>query len=110
MNSIKPIHLLWLIIIPIAFIKCGQRGTLTGGPKDSIPPILINASPKMNTVHFDRDEIRLTFDEFITLKDINNQLVISPPLEIGAYTLIPRTGTTKRISIKLVDTLYPNTT
>ncbi|MCY4161471.1 MAG: Ig-like domain-containing protein, partial [Flavobacteriaceae bacterium] len=69
MNSIKPIHLLWLIIIPIAFIKCGQRGTLTGGPKDSIPPILINASPKMNTVHFDRDEIRLTFDEFITLKD-----------------------------------------
>lgn len=110
MNSIKPIHLLWLIIIPITFIKCGQRGTLTGGPKDSIPPILINASPKMNTVHFDRDEIRLTFDEFITLKDINNQLVISPPLEIGAYTLSPRTGATKRISIKLVDTLYPNTT
>ncbi len=110
MNLIKPIHFLWLVIILIAFVKCGQRGTLTGGPKDSIPPVLINASPKMNTVNFDRDEIRLTFDEFITLKDINNQLVISPPLEIGAYTLSPRTGATKKISIKLINLLNPNTT
>lgn len=110
MKLIQIKHLIWLILIPLGLIKCGQRGTLTGGPKDSIPPVLINANPKLNTTQFDKDEIRLTFDEFITLKSVNTQLVVSPPLEAGSYTVYPRTGASKRVVIEIQDTLIPNTT
>ena len=110
MKLIQIKHLIWLILIPLGLIKCGQRGTLTGGPKDSIPPVLINANPKLNTTQFDKDEIRLTFDEFITLKSVNTQLVVSPPLEAGSYTVYPRTGASKRVVIEIQDTLVPNTT
>ena len=37
-------------------IKCAKRATPTGGPKDSIPPQLINANPKLNTTFFDKEE------------------------------------------------------
>lgn len=110
MKLIQIKHLIWLVLIPFGLIKCGQRGTLTGGPKDSIPPVLINANPKLNTTQFDKDEIRLTFDEFVTLKSVNSQLVVSPPLETGSYTVYPRTGASKRVVIEIQDTLTPNTT
>ena len=110
MKLIQIKHLIWLILIPLGLIKCGQRGTLTGGPKDSIPPVLINANPKLNTTQFDKDEIRLTFDEFVTLKSVNTQLVVSPPLEAGSYTVYPRTGASKRVVIEIQDTLVANTT
>ena len=101
---------MWFFVIGLGLIKCGQRGTLSGGPKDTIPPVLINVSPKMNTIKFDKKEIKMTFDEFIILKDINNQLIISPPIELENYTLNPRTGATKKITIKLTEPLNPNTT
>ena len=43
-------------------VQCAKPGTPTGGAKDSIPPRLVNASPKMKTTEFDKTEIRLNFD------------------------------------------------
>ena len=89
---------------------CAKRGTPTGGPLDSIPPVLINANPKQNTTFFDKKKIELTFDEYITLKDINKQLIVSPPLERDQYTVSPQTGAAKKITIELLDSLLANTT
>jgi uncharacterized protein (DUF2141 family) len=91
-------------------VQCAKRASPTGGPRDSLPPILINASPKLNTVFFDKEEFNLTFDEYVTLKDISKQLIISPPLSSSQYKVYPVTGASKKVTLKLLDSLMDNTT
>ena len=91
-------------------VQCAKRASPTGGPRDSLPPVLINASPKLNTVFFDKEEFNLTFDEYVTLKDISKQLIISPPLSSSQYKVYPVTGASKKVTLKLLDSLMDNTT
>ena len=98
------------IFLLFCLTHCAKRGAPTGGPLDSIPPVLINANPKQNTTFFDKKKIELTFDEYITLKDINKQLIVSPPLERDQYSVSPQTGAAKKITIELLDSLLANTT
>ena len=98
-------------ILSLAIISgCAKRGSPTGGPIDSIPPVLVNANPKLNSTNFDSEEIRLTFDEFVKLDKVQDQLIISPPVEKSAYEIKPLTGVTKKVFLKFIDTLDVNTT
>ena len=98
-------------ILSLAIISgCAKRGNPTGGPIDSLPPVLVNANPKLNTTNFESEEIRLTFDEFVKLDKVQDQLIISPPLEKNAYEIRPLTGVTKKVFLKFIDSLDVNTT
>ncbi|MEP6845763.1 MAG: Ig-like domain-containing protein [Panacibacter sp.] len=79
----------------------------TGGPRDSLPPVLMNALPKDSTVNFKGNKITLTFDEYIQLdNNLNDMLVVSPnPERIPAIE-----GKLRTVTIKLKDSLRPNTT
>ena len=98
-------------VLSIALINgCAKRGNPTGGPVDSIPPVLINANPKLNSTNFDSEEIRLTFDEFVKLDKVQNQLIISPPLDKSSYEIRPLSGVTKKVFLKFIDSLAKETT
>ena len=98
-------------ILSLAIVSgCAKRGSPTGGPIDSIPPVLVNANPKLNSTNFDSEEIRLTFDEFVKLDKVQDQLIISPPVEKSAYEIKPLTGVTKKVFLKFIDRLDVNTT
>ena len=103
----------FLILLSLLFLitlKCAKRVSPTGGPKDSLPPRLINASPKLNTTFFDKEGFTLTFDEYVSLKDVSKQLIISPPLNPSQYKVSPTTGASKKITLELKDSLMKNTT
>ena len=98
-------------ILSLAIISgCAKRGNPTGGPIDSLPPVLINANPKLNTTNFDSEEVRLTFDEFVKLDNVQDQLIISPPLDKSSYEIKPLTGVTKKVFLRFIDSLDVNTT
>ena len=97
-------------MIIISSVQCARRSLPTGGVKDTLPPLMVNASPKMNTVFFDKEKITITFDEYIKLVDLNKQLIISPPLESSNYKVKPQGTVSKRIQIELLDSLIDNTT
>ena len=99
-----------IAVFLLSTIQCAKRASPTGGPKDSIPPVLINASPKLNTTYFNKDEFNLNFDEYVELKDITKQLIISPPLNSSQYKVYPVTGASKKVTLKLLDSLLDNTT
>ena len=103
-------NLVYILFSLIILFGCAKRGTPTGGPKDSIPPILVNASPKLNSTNFDSEEIRLTFDEWVKLDKVQDQLIISPPLEKSSYEIKPLSGVTKKVFLKFLDSLVPETT
>jgi len=105
----------WLLIFLIVFesftlINCAKRGTLTGGLKDTIPPALISANPPIKNLNFNSEKITLNFNEYIELKDINEQLIISPPLEKKDYKIIPENTVTKKVEIEIKNKLRENST
>ena len=103
-------NLIYVFLSLIVVIGCAKRGSPSGGPQDSIPPVLVNASPKLNSINFDSEEIRLTFDEWIKLDKVQDQLIISPPIEKSSYEVKPLTGVTKKVFLKFLDSLSPETT
>jgi hypothetical protein len=77
-----------------------------GGPKDSVAPILIKVTPADSTRNFSGSRVNFSFDEYIDVQNIQENLIISP---------IPRTTPTvdfrlNTISVRLRDSLEPNTT
>jgi len=55
-------------------------GSITGGPKDEEPPKVVKSLPENYITNFTGNKIEITFDEFISLNNVNQSLVISPPL------------------------------
>ena len=90
------------------FSHCAKRGTPTGGPKDSIPPTIIKSNPENYTTQFTGDEIRIYFDEYIKLKELQQNLIVSPPLK--NQPVITPLSTAKVLKIKILDTLREQTT
>lgn len=85
---------------------CAQIAMPTGGPRDTIPPVLLDATPPNRTIHFEGNKITFTFDEYVHLQDLQTNLLVSPVPKI-----IPNvTSKLKTVSIKIRDTLQPNTT
>ena len=80
-----------LPIIPVAFIlgltmfshSCSNTTTPpSGGPKDTIPPLITKLYPLDGQINVPRQKTKLvlTFNEYVTVKDPKS-LFLSPPLE-----------------------------
>ena len=80
--------------------SCAKRGSITGGLKDTLGPELKISFPKKFSTDFKGNEIKLTFDEYIKLKDLNKQLIISPPMKYEP--LITPTSVSKYLTIKIL--------
>ena len=105
--SVKFSRLL-LFFLVLATIGCAKRGAITGGLKDTIAPSIRMSVPPNFSTNFTGNTIRLTFDEYVKLKDINKQLIISPPME--RPPVISPSSASRNINIRILDTLKPNTT
>lgn len=101
-------HLLFLSVA-IVLVNCANRGTPSGGEKDVTPPRIRYAAPENYTTNFKAKEIKIYFDEYIKIKNVQRQLIISPPMD-PAPDITPMGSAGKYITIKINDTLRPNTT
>ncbi|MGE5394549.1 MAG: Ig-like domain-containing protein [Candidatus Saccharibacteria bacterium] len=61
--------------------SCANQGMPTGGPKDTIPPVLLRAEPSLLSTNFKGSDLRFTFNEFIISDEISEKMVISPPMK-----------------------------
>ncbi|NER17085.1 Ig-like domain-containing protein [Spongiivirga citrea] len=98
-----------VIVAFITILSCAKIGNVEGGPKDEEPPLVEREDPPNGTVNFKGDRIRIYFDELIKLKDVQKQLIVSPPLKNPAE-LSPQGSPRKYVEIKINDTLKANTT
>ncbi len=99
-------RLFFLLTLITLIYSCANRVTPTGGDKDMKPPVIKEFSPPNYSTRFTTKKITVSFNEFIQLKDIQKQLIISPPMEPE-----PKISTHKKnLIILLPDSLKPNTT
>jgi hypothetical protein len=107
MKRLLIIFLVFLVLMRFPFITgCANIVPPSGGPRDSLPPVLVNAVPHMHALSVNSNKIVLNFDEYLDLKDIRNNLIVSPVPKITPTI----SSHLRTITISLKDTLQPNTT
>lgn len=88
--------------------SCAQVVAPTGGKIDRIAPKPMKYQPDSAALNFNSKEILIEFDEFIQLRDLSSQLIISPPLEFQPD--VTNKNTTLNIAFNKKEQLKPNTT
>ncbi len=102
-------NFIFIITISAFLINCANRGTPKGGAKDIEPPKILKSVPENYSTNFSGKEIKIYFDEYIKLKNLQKQLIISPPMKTQPE-ILPLGSASKYITIKIFDTLQPNMT
>src|SRR5882757_3897921 len=96
----------FIYFLTIGGSGCAQIGAPVGGPRDSIAPKLVSAFPKQNTTNFTGNKITLNFDEYVEVADAQKNVLVSPYPKTTPFVNYKF----KTVTIKLKDTLKPNTT
>lgn len=103
----NPIIKLIYLFILFVVISCASEVAVTGGPMDNTPPEMIEAIPTNGSVNFNEKSIYIKFNEYIKLNNVNQKLIISPPISEKPNVFVKGKG----IKINLNPTLLePNTT
>ena len=87
-------------------LSCASQVAPQGGEKDLKPPKVSKSVPENFSTGFNSKKIQITFNEYVQTKDLNTQLIISPPLSKTPETKIRQ----KSLIIETDDTLQPSTT
>lgn len=95
-----------VIISAISGTGCANIIPPSGGPRDSLPPVLVKVSPPDSTRNFNEKRISFTFDEFVEIQNAQQEVLVSPlPKQVPAVEYKLNT-----VTVRLKDTLEENTT
>jgi uncharacterized protein (DUF2141 family) len=93
-------------ILIIGASGCANIVPPSGGPRDSLPPVLIAANPADSITNFTGNRITLSFNEFVEIQNTQENVLVSPtPVNTPNIDYKLRT-----VTVKLRDTLEPATT
>ena len=95
-----------LLLSALLAQRCANAVAPTGGPQDTMPPVVVDAVPENQSINFTGKKIEITFDEYITLENANQNVLISPPLNEKPDIKLHN----KTVVVKFKEDLAPNTT
>ena len=101
--------LITLAFVSSVFTQCAHMMSPTGGPRDTLPPVILNMTPdnfSRNRSTTKHEKIYIEFDEFVQIKDQQKEFYTSPAMK--KKPLISLRG--RGIVVQLRDTLEANTT
>jgi hypothetical protein len=81
-----------LIIISVVLYSCASVIAPTGGKRDNIAPKLKSSYPLSQAMNYKEQKISLEFDEYITIDNLQQKLLITPTPEGNYTTKIMPTG------------------
>ncbi len=97
-----------MAIYTFIMVKCANPVSPTGGPKDETPPIIVSSKPENYSSNFSDKKMSIQFNEFVQLRSLQNQLLISPPMEFKPEIKIKKRSVV--IEIDKEEILSENTT
>ena len=98
-----------LLFVSAFLSRCASMMTPTGGPRDSLPPVIVTMIPDnflTNRPTTNHGKIYIEFDEFVQIKDQQKEFFTSPQMKKKPTITMRGRG----IVIQMRDTLRPNTT
>jgi hypothetical protein len=74
-------YILFITLVLVITGGCAKMVAPTGGPKDEQHPLIEEINPANYSTNFKSKKVKIAFDEFIQLKDLKQNLIISPLLD-----------------------------
>lgn len=71
-----------VFLYSLFLISCASVQSPTGGPRDTIQPVIVKEIPKNLTRNFSGSEIEIEFDEFVKLSNEFTEISVSPAMDI----------------------------
>lgn len=71
-----------VFLYSLFLISCASVQSPTGGPRDTIQPVIVKEIPKNLTRNFSGSEIEIEFDEFVKLSNEFTEISVSPSMDI----------------------------
>lgn len=105
LNTFPPFLVLILVLLSCVG-GCASMQQPSGGPRDSIPPKILNETPPNLTRNFTAKNIEIEFDEYVKLQNEFTEISISPDLDLAPVYRIKK----RSLIIELPDSLAENTT
>jgi hypothetical protein len=87
-------------------VGCANIVPPGGGPRDSLPPVLLSLNPADSTKNFTAKRIVFQFDEYVELDNPRENLLISPLPKIDPVI----EARLRTVTVTIKDTLQPNVT
>ena len=86
--------------------QCASIQSPSGGEKDLNPPFVINSFPEQGALNMEPTLIKMEFDEYVKLNNLQKELLISPPLNKSPLMVLKG----KKLQLELQEELKPNST
>ena len=98
---------IFFFLCAAVLVSCANRGIgPQGGPKDEKPPVELSAQPENGCVGFTDKRIEVTFNEYLQLDNISQNLLMSPPQQNPPEVKVRG----KKLVVQFADSLRENTT
>ena len=98
---------LFILMAAVAMIGCANRGVgPQGGPKDSLPPLVVKSSPVNGALEFRGKRIEIAFNEYLQLDNVSQNLIMSPPQQHPPEVKVRG----KHLLVQFADSLQDSTT
>ena len=94
------------LLLSLLLAACAKQGYPEGGPVDRTPPEVLSTLPESGTRNFSEKEFSIIMDEYVNIKDANNNILVSPPMKEKPEYIVRG----RKIVVRINDTLLPNTT
>jgi len=105
MKNVLAFLFVGLLAANLLLQSCAQMASPPGGKKDTLAPKILNSSPLHKSKNFKGKKIELVFNEYINVRNLNQELLITP--NVGTYqTKLKPTG----LALQLDSALKENTT
>jgi hypothetical protein len=92
----------------LAVFGCAKVSAPTGGPKDIEPPVALRSSPVNYSTNFKGKKFIVEFNEFIDLKNVSQELLVSPPVKNKPKVVMRGKKMVVRVNNKLADSTTYN--
>lgn len=89
-----------------AVAGCAKAGMPSGGPKDKEPPKVLRTEPENGATQWTANEFAIFFDEYVTVKDADKNILVSPPMDTKPEYVTKGHA----VVVKIKDSLRANTT
>jgi hypothetical protein len=75
------------MLVAAAVAGCAKAGMPSGGPKDNEPPKVLRTEPENGATQWTANEFAIFFDEYVTVKDADKNILVSPPMDTSPNML-----------------------
>jgi hypothetical protein len=97
---------LFLLLIILIIAACAKISAPTGGLRDKLPPVVVKSVPENKAKNFAGEKVVITFDEYVSLDNINEKFMVSPPMKKKPRVFMKG----KSVIVEYEDVLRENTT